>query len=216
MNTFLLFIILLIFIYEFSKRIKYIENYNQFEKPNNIEKFTNSSITKRTFLPATFSEQYLNDIDIKDISKDLGTKRSINQVKSAYEDDLPKNFFKPLDVSLFRTDLPKWTKCQRPWNECYTYLDPIIEQKEAIKKYRHENPEILTTIDKLGMNREWINPIVISTSVPTATFNPNLKMEETGTWNGIIAPTNTPIPKPTYLQDVEWTNYTISPTPTSA
>lgn len=212
MNTFLLFIILLIFIYEFSKKIKYIENSNQTE--NKIERFENSPISKRTYLPATFSEQYLNDIDVKDISKDLGVKRSINQVKSAYEEDLPKNFFKPLDVSLFRNDLPKWTKCQRPWNECYTYLDPIIEQKEAIKTYRHQNPEILTTIDKLGMNREWVNPIITPTSIPTSTFNPMLKMEETGTWDGVIAPTRTPAPKPTDITDIGWVNYTIAPTNT--
>jgi len=207
MNTFLLFIILLIFIYEFTKRIKYIE------ESDAIEKFQDIPITKMTYLPSNFNQEYLHDLDVKDISKDLGVKRSINQVKSAYSEDPPRNFFKPLDINLFRNDLPKWVKSQRPWIESYTYIDPIIDQKETIKKFRQDNPDLLNTWDKLGLTQEWINPIVTTTPSPssTPTILLNKKIEETGTWDGTPAPTNTPIPKPTQINDITWINYTIPP-----
>jgi hypothetical protein len=199
MNTFLLFVILLIFIYEFIKRIKYIE------ESDTIEKFEDIPITKMTYLPANFNQEYLHDLDVKDISKDLGVKRSINQVKSAYDEDTPPNFFKPLDINLFRRDLPKWIKSQRPWIESYTYFDQIIDQKEAIKKFRKNNPELLNTYDKLGLTHEFINPIITTTPNPSSIQNPIWsKIEVTSTWNGTIAPTKTPIPKPQNIIDITW------------
>ena len=95
MNTFLIFIILLIFIYEFTKRIKYINNQSV------IEKFEDIPISKMTYLPSNFTNNFQHDLNIKDISEDLGVKRSINQVISSVQEDIPNNFFKPLDINLY-------------------------------------------------------------------------------------------------------------------
>ena len=116
MNIFLIFILLLIFIYEFSKRIKYLEN-NEFgininEKFN--EKFDN--LNNMTYLPSNFSQENIYDINRKDISKDLGVKRSINQVISSVDENIPNDFFKPIDINLFKNGSPKWEVKQRPWN----------------------------------------------------------------------------------------------------
>lgn len=115
MNIFLIFILLLIFIYEFSKRIKYLEN-NEFGVNIN-EKFENKYNNEMTYLPANFSQENIFDINRKDISKDLGVKRSINQVVSATDETIPNDFFKPIDINLFRNGSPKWEVKQRPWNE---------------------------------------------------------------------------------------------------
>jgi hypothetical protein len=150
MNTFLIFVILLIFIYEFSKRIKYLES-------DTIEKFESNPLSNMYYMPSNFSDGYLNNLNVKDISKDLGVKRSINQVKAATQEDPPGEFFKPLDVSLFRKDLPKWTLCQRPWIECYTYLDPVIKQKDDILDFKLKNPELLSTWEKIELENKFIN-----------------------------------------------------------
>ncbi len=142
MNTFIIFIILLIFIYEFSNRMQYI--YNQ----PVLEKFEDIPLTKMTYLPSNFTNNFQHDLDIKDISKDLGVSRSINQVVSFVQEDIPNNFFKPLDISLFRKNMPKWTLCQRPWIECYTILDPVIDQKKAIDDFKKNNPELLSIWEK--------------------------------------------------------------------
>jgi hypothetical protein len=120
MNIFLIFILLLIFIYEFSKRIKYLENnefaINNINNINNIkEKFDNQS-NNMTYLPANFSQQNIFDINLKDISEDLGIKRTINQVISATDENIPNDFFKPIDINLFKRGSPKWEVKQRPWN----------------------------------------------------------------------------------------------------
>ena len=122
MNIFLIFILLLIFIYEFSKRIKYLEN-NEFSVNNNInninnkilEKF-NNNFNNMTYLPSNFSQENIYDINRKDISKDLGVKRSINQVISSTDENIPNDFFKPIDINLFKNGSPKWEVKQRPWN----------------------------------------------------------------------------------------------------
>lgn len=117
MNIFLIFILLLIFIYEFSKRIKYLEN-NEFGVNINVnEKFENKYNNEMTYLPANFPQENIFDINRKDISKDLGVKRSINQVVSATDETIPNDFFKPIDINLFRNGSPKWEIKQRPWNE---------------------------------------------------------------------------------------------------
>jgi hypothetical protein len=146
MNTFLIFIILLIFIYEFTKRIKYINNQSV------IEKFEDIPISKMTYLPSNFTNNFQHDLNIKDISEDLGVKRSINQVISSVQEDIPNNFFKPLDINLFRKNMPKWTVCQRPWIECYTILDPIIDQKNAMIEFKNKNPELLSIWEKNKLN----------------------------------------------------------------
>ena len=128
MNIFLIFILLLIFIYEFSKRIKYLENNefgvnninnNNINNNNNkiLEKFNNNkNINNMTYLPSNFSQENIYDINLKDISKDLGVKRSINQVISSTDENIPNDFFKPIDINLFKQGSPKWEVKQRPWN----------------------------------------------------------------------------------------------------
>ena len=114
MNIFLIFILLLIFIYEFFKRIKYLEN-NEFAVNIN-EKFDSNINSNMTYLPANFSQQNIFDINRKDISEDLGVKRTINQVISATDENIPNDFFKPIDINLFKQGSPKWEVKQRPWN----------------------------------------------------------------------------------------------------
>lgn len=120
MNAFLLFIILLIFIYEFIKRMNYLNNID--ENTNTKENFDNIiSIKDMTYLPANFEQEYEKDINIKSISKDLGVKRSINQVVAATDDTIPDNFFTPIDLKLFRNNMNRWVNKQREWQEVYTY-----------------------------------------------------------------------------------------------
>ncbi len=120
MNAFLLFIILLIFIYEFIKRMNYLNNID--ENTNTKENFDNIiSIKDMTYLPANFEQEYEKDINIKSISKDLGVKRSINQVIAATDEPIPDNFFTPIDLKLFRNNMNRWVNKQREWQEVYTY-----------------------------------------------------------------------------------------------
>ena len=136
MNTFLLFIILLLFVYEFTKRMNYLNIIDENQNTDNItkEKFDNmDSINNMTYLPSNFEQDYERDINVKSISKDLGVKRSIDEVVAATEDPIPDNFFTPIDLKLFRNNMNRWVNKQRDWQESYTYLDPIIEQKKNIK-----------------------------------------------------------------------------------
>ena len=118
----------MIFIYEFSKRIKYLEN-NEFginninnnnnnnnNNINNINEKFNNNINNMTYLPSNFPQENIYDINRKDISKDLGVKRSINQVISSIDENIPNDFFKPIDITLFKNGLKKWEVKQRPWN----------------------------------------------------------------------------------------------------
>ncbi len=137
MNTFLLFIILIVFVYEFIKRMKYLNDIDDLSRNNEGDKKINNREyfnSNMTYLPYNFSQEFERNINVKNISKDLGVKRSINQVVSKDEEPLPSEFFIPLDVKLFRSDMNRWVNKQRDWQESYTFLDPIIEQKENIKK----------------------------------------------------------------------------------
>ena len=134
MNTFLLFIILLFFVYEFSKRMNYLNEIDENDTQKKKEYFDNLNMT---YLPSNFYQEYEKNIITKNISKDLGVKRSINQVVASTDDSAGSevlNFFTPLDVKLFRSDMNRWVNKQRDWQEAYTILDPIIEQIENIKK----------------------------------------------------------------------------------
>ncbi len=135
MNHFLLFIILLIFIYEFIKRMNYLYIDNQ----ENFEDL--KELTSRTYMESNFAEESKYNINNPSISKDLGIVRNINEVTSAYDDPIPDDFYKPLDGSLFKPNTPRWSVCQRNWDECFTYLDPVIEQKEELNNYNKENPQ---------------------------------------------------------------------------
>jgi hypothetical protein len=165
MNTFLMFVILMIFIYEFSIRMKYITN-----NTLSIEKFSDDSLASRTYLPYNFSQNYLNNLNVKNISKDLGVKRTINQVKSATQEDLPNEFFKPLDINLFRKDLPKWTLKQRPWQESYTFLDVVVDQKNQIRDFKNKNHDLLSWWERMNLENKmlsFITPSPSSTPMPT-------------------------------------------------
>jgi hypothetical protein len=134
MNTFLLFTILLFFVYEFSKRMNYLNEIDENDTQKKKEYFDNLNMT---YLPSNFYQEYEKNIITKNISKDLGVKRSINQVVAANDETIGTeilNFFTPLDIKLFRTDRNRWVNKQRDWQEAYTILDPIIEQIENIKK----------------------------------------------------------------------------------
>jgi hypothetical protein len=170
MNTFLMFVILMIFIYEFSIRMKYITN-----NTLSIEKFTDNSLSSRTYLPYNFSQNYLNNLNVKNISKDLGVKRSINQVKSATQEELPNEFFKPLDINLFRKDLPKWTLKQRPWQESYTFLDVVVDQKNQIRDFKNKNHDLLSWWERIELENKllsFITPSPSSTPMPSPSSTP--------------------------------------------
>jgi hypothetical protein len=146
MNAFLLFILLLIFIYEFIKRMNYVE-----KKEN--EEFQGQVKYDYTYYPNNFSQEFERNINIKSIASDLGVKRSINQVVASTDDLLPEEFYKPLDQKQFRNDNNRWTTQQRDWQESYTYLDDIIKQKQAINDYKKDkkNYDDLSIWERLNM-----------------------------------------------------------------
>jgi hypothetical protein len=148
MNAFLLFVLLLIFIYEFIRRINYLE-----EKEKENEGFQDQIKYDYTYYPNNFSQEFERNINIKSIAKDLGVKRSINQVISSTDEPLPEEFYKPLDQKIFRTDNNRWTTQQRDWQESYTYLDDIIKQKQAINDYKNDkkNYDDLSIWERLDM-----------------------------------------------------------------
>jgi hypothetical protein len=152
MNTFLLFIILLVFTYEFIRRMNYLEEY---DKKTETEGFQNKNINQYKYLENNFSQEFERNINVKSISKDLGVKRSINQVVAATDDPLPDEFFKPIDYSLFKTDINRWVNQQRDWQESYTYFDDIINQKNAIEDYKKDkkNYDDLSIWDKLDIKK---------------------------------------------------------------
>ncbi len=146
MNAFLLFVLLLIFIYEFSRRINYLE-----EK----EKFQDQIKYDHSYYPNNFSQEFERNINIKNIAQDLGVKRSINQVVASTDEPLPGEFFKPLDQKIFRNDNNRWTTQQREWQESYTYLDDIIKQKQSINDYKKDkkNFDDLSIWERLNINK---------------------------------------------------------------
>jgi hypothetical protein len=138
MNHLLLFIILLIFVYEFIKRMNYLYK----NKENFQEDFEDlKELNNRTYMEYNFPQESKYNINNPTISNELGIVRNINEVTSAFDDPIPDDFYKPLDGSLFKANTPRWSVCQRDWDECFTYLDPVIEQREELKKYTTENPQ---------------------------------------------------------------------------
>lgn len=138
MNHFLLFIILLIFVYEFIKRMNYLYKNNK----NFQEGFEDlKELNNRTYMEYNFSQESKFNINNRTITNELGIVRNINEVTSAYDDPIPDDFYKPLDGSLFKPNTPRWSVCQRDWDECFTYLDPVIAQRKELTKYTQENPQ---------------------------------------------------------------------------
>jgi hypothetical protein len=114
--------------------MNYLNEIDENDTQKKKEYFDNLNMT---YLPSNFYQEYEKNIITKNISKDLGIKRSINQVVASTDDSAGSevlNFFTPLDVKLFRSDMNRWVNKQRDWQESYTILDPIIEQIENIKK----------------------------------------------------------------------------------
>jgi hypothetical protein len=125
--------ILIFFVYEFARRMNYLNEIDEENKDKEYKKKDKEYFdTNMTYLPQNFSNEFERNINVKNILKDLGVKRSINQVVAIDEDPLPTDFFTPLDLKLFRTDMNRWVNKQRDWQEVYTILDPIIEQKKNI------------------------------------------------------------------------------------
>ncbi len=141
MNKFLIFILLLIFIYEFRKRITYLYN------DDNIQEKFENSLNKFTYIPNGFSSEFERNIKINDISKDLGINRSINEVVASTLEDPPDEFYKPLDVSLFRVKQPIWEVAQRPWIEILSSepIEPILIQPDANENYNSGFDDYMST-----------------------------------------------------------------------
>jgi hypothetical protein len=116
------------------KRMNYLYTNNQ----ENFEDL--KELNSRTYMESNFSQESKYNINNPTIAKDLGVQRTINEVTSAFDDPIPDDFYKPLDGTLFRTSTPRWAVCQREWDECFTYLDPVIEQRNEMNKYKEENP----------------------------------------------------------------------------
>ncbi len=148
MNKFLIFIILLIFIFEFQRRITYLYNDDNDDNQSTKikEKFENS-LNKFTYMPYGFSSEFEKNINIKDISKDLGVNRSINEVVSANLEEAPDEFYQPLDVSLFRVRQPIWEVAQRPWIEIPSKepIEPILIQDDANAEYNSQLDDFMKT-----------------------------------------------------------------------
>jgi hypothetical protein len=146
MNKFLIFIILLIFIFEFQKRIKYIYNTdNDDNYANKIKEKFENPLNKFTYMPNEFDSNIDKNINVKDISKDLGVERSINEVISANSDDIPDEFYRPLDVSLFKVRNPIWEVAQRPWIEIPSKepIEPILIQDDANADYNYQLDDLM-------------------------------------------------------------------------
>jgi len=156
MNAFLLFVLLLIFIYEFIRRINYLE-----EKEKEKEKFQDQIKYDHSYYPNNFSQEFERNVNIKNIAKDLGVKRTINQVVASTDEPLPDEFFKPLDKKQFRNDNNRWITQQREWQESYTYLDDIIKQKQSINDYKKDkkNFDDLSIWERLNMNKSDPEPL---------------------------------------------------------
>lgn len=152
MNAFLLFVLLLIFIYEFIRRINYLEEKESFQDQIKYD---------YSYYPNNFSQEFERNINIKNIAKDLGVKRTINQVVASTDEPLQEEFFKPLDQKQFRNDNNRWTTQQREWQESYTYLDDIIKQKQAINDYKKDkkNFDDLSIWERLNINKSEPQPL---------------------------------------------------------
>uniref|UniRef100_A0A6C0E701 Uncharacterized protein n=1 Tax=viral metagenome TaxID=1070528 RepID=A0A6C0E701_9ZZZZ len=125
MYHFLIFILLLIFLYEFIKRIKYIEPYTY--TAESFSEFSNPE-EKYTYIANNFSDESFRMLDpplySKDIKKD---NMDINKVIPATYPDEPDNFFEGLSLDNFRSH-PIWYVQQRPWIEYKFDLQPLKEQ----------------------------------------------------------------------------------------
>jgi hypothetical protein len=133
MYHFLIFILLIIFLYEFIKRIKYLDE-------ENIESFTEFSNPeeKYTYISNNFSDESFRMLDPPSYSKDIKKgDRNINMVLPATYPEEPDNFFEGLSLSNFRAD-PGWDVQQRIWQEYKLDLEPLIAQWDRSNKYKLE------------------------------------------------------------------------------
>lgn len=119
---------MIIVVYEIYKKLKYLRLDDPINNPNN----------KKSTLEH-FNYTYLNletdKLTQQLIERDPVGKYHINHVVSSEYPDYQSEIFKPLNLDDFNTYQNRWTVAQRPWNESWTYLDPVIKQHQESQKY---------------------------------------------------------------------------------
>lgn len=131
MYHFLIFILLVIFIYEFIKRIKYLDE-------EHMESFTDFSNPeeKYTYISNNFSDESFRMLNPPSYSKNIKNDTSnINSVLPATYPEEPDNFFEGLSLNNFRQD-PGWNVQQRIWQEYKLDLKPLMAQWERSNMYK--------------------------------------------------------------------------------
>jgi hypothetical protein len=136
MYHFLIFIILIIFLYEFTKKIKYIEN-REFKYIEPFTEFSNPE-EKYTYIAHNFSDESFRMLNppshIKDVERE---NNNINTIVAATYPDEQDHFFEGLSLSNFRAN-QGWNTKQRPWQEYKLDLEPLREQWDRSNKDKLE------------------------------------------------------------------------------
>ncbi len=125
MYHFLLFLIILIYIYEFNiftkkTKLKYLNKQNM---NKNKESFTTNNLLKYGFYPSNYGENLNFYLEPPLYSKDKDIKRvkPVGTIEDLYEN--PGLFVKLIDkYPNKRKDLPSYWKCQRSWFDCTSHL----------------------------------------------------------------------------------------------
>jgi len=133
MYHFLIFIVILIYIYETIKHIKNINkellNKNnltsrtQSDQHNSKEKFTSEVTLKYGFHPSNYDEwlNYYLDPPLYSKTKNIINVNPVGTMEDIY--DNPGLFVEQTDkLPAKRRDIPIGWKCQRPWMECQSHL----------------------------------------------------------------------------------------------
>ena len=69
-----------------------------------------------------FKDKLINDDLLKILSfaiEDLENYKILDRMEpsiSSIDENIPNDFFKPIDITLFKNGLKKWEVKQRPWN----------------------------------------------------------------------------------------------------
>ena len=125
MYHFLLFLIILIYIYEFNiftkkTKLKYI---NKLNLNKNKEPFTTNNLLKYGFYPSNYGENlnYYLEPPLYSKDKDIKRVKPVGTIEDLYEN--PGLFVKLTDkYPNKRKDLPSYWKCQRSWFDCTSHL----------------------------------------------------------------------------------------------
>jgi len=124
MYHFLLFIVILIYIYEFVIYIaKVKQNYIQKRANLSKENFNNNNLLKYGFYPSNYGDNlnyYLNP-PLYSMDKNIKRVKPVGTMEDLYEN--PGLFIKLTDqYPNKRKDLPSYWKCQRSWFDCTSHL----------------------------------------------------------------------------------------------